>query len=318
MTGQLINNSVESTDLESFVSTSSYSPPIINKRQKHIWNWRGYDIQYIVEGYGIPLVLIHGFGASIGHWRKNISVLAARGYQVYALDLLGFGSSEKPALDYSLDLWEVLLRDFWRKHICVPAVFVGNSIGGLLVLMTMANAPNMVQGGILLNCAGSLNHRPEDLPAPLSKVMGLFSKLVTAPILGSLIFDQVRRRFRIRGALKQVYGNRDAITAELVEILYRPSCDQGAQKVFASILTAPPGPRPSELLPKVQHPLLVLWGETDPWTPIQGAQIYQDMANNPHQLVTFHSIPNTGHCPHDERPEIVNNLILDWLKSQKI
>ncbi|MEA5465193.1 alpha/beta fold hydrolase [Leptothoe sp. PORK10 BA2] len=316
MTGQTVNHPLTSRDLDSLSSSNPPSAKGIGQSQQTIWNWRGYDICYTVEGYGVPLVLIHGFGASIGHWRKNIPVLAAAGYQVYALDLLGFGGSEKPALDYSLDLWEVLLRDFWHYHIGVPAVFVGNSIGGLLVLMTLANSPDIAQGGVLLNCAGSLNHRPEDLPRPLSVVMGLFSKVVSNSVLGPLIFDQVRQRFRIRGALKQVYGNRDAITPELVEILYRPSCDLGAQKVFASILTAPPGPRPSELLPQIQHPLLVLWGETDPWTPIQGAKLYQSMADDPEQSVTFQSIPDTGHCPHDERPELVNGLILDWLKSQ--
>lgn len=283
-----------------------------------IWNWRGYDIQYRVKGTGTPLVLIHGFGASIGHWRKNIPVLAAAGYRVYALDLLGFGGSEKPALDYSLDLWEGLLRDFWQHHIGVPAVFIGNSIGGLLALMTLANSPDIAQGGVLLNCAGSLNHRPEDLPRPLSLMMGLFGTVVNAPVVGPFIFNQVRQRFRIRGSLKQVYGNRDAITPELIEILYRPSCDVGAQKVFASILTAPPGPRPSDLLPHIQHPLLVLWGETDPWTPIQGAKLYRNMADDVDKAVTFHAIPNTGHCPHDERPEIVNKFILEWLDSRSI
>ncbi|NEQ50034.1 MAG: alpha/beta fold hydrolase [Leptolyngbya sp. SIO3F4] len=315
MIGQIISPTVKSSSPASAVSPfTSFNKDI---QQQHIWTWRGYDITYTVQGSGIPLLLIHGFGASIGHWRKNIPFLAAAGYRVYALDLLGFGGSEKPALDYSLDLWEVLLRDFWQYHICVPAVFVGNSIGGLLVLMTLANSPEIARGGILINCAGSLNHRPEDLPVPLSKVMGLFSKLVSSSVLGPLIFSQVRQRFRIRGALRQVYGNRDAITPELIEILYRPSCDPGAQKVFASVLTAPPGPRPSQLLAKVHHPLLVIWGETDPWTPIQGAQIYKDMANNPTQPVTFQSLAETGHCPHDERPEIVNNLILEWLKSHK-
>ncbi len=319
MTGQTITPSFPSTtDLDFLIAANAPSVESDVKQQKLLWNWRGYDIQYTVAGQGTPLVLIHGFGASIGHWRKNIPVLAAAGYQVYAIDLLGFGGSEKPALDYSLNLWEVLLRDFWRQHIQVPAVFVGNSIGGLLVLMTLANSPDIARGGVLLNCAGSLNHRPEDLPRSLSMVMGLFSRAVSAPVLGPLIFDQVRSRFRIRGALKQVYGNRSAITPELVEILYRPSCDPGAQKVFASILTAPPGPRPSELLSKLQHPLLVLWGETDPWTPIQGAKLYQSMASDPDQSVTFQAIPDTGHCPHDERPEIVNSLILDWIKKQQL
>jgi pimeloyl-ACP methyl ester carboxylesterase len=148
-------------------------------------------------------------------------------------------------------------------------------------------------------------------------VMGTFSKLVSSKLLGPLLFNEVRRKFRIRGSLQQVYRNRDAITDELVEILHRPSCDPGAQRVFASIMSASPGPKPVDLLPTIQQPLLVLWGEDDPWTPIAGAKIYQDLSEttDSHPPVNFHSIPNTGHCPHDERPEVVNALILDWLKT---
>ncbi|MEM1238265.1 MAG: alpha/beta fold hydrolase [Cyanobacteria bacterium P01_H01_bin.26] len=318
MTGQSTNQLIKSLELAPCGPSPAAVAQEDSQLKKQTWNWRGYDVQYVVKGHGTPLVLIHGFGASIGHWRKNIPALSAGGYRVYAIDLLGFGGSEKPALDYSLDLWEALLRDFWQHHIGVPAVFVGNSIGGLLVLMTLANTPGLARGGVVLNCAGSLNHRPEDLPRPLSLVMGLFGKVVAAPIMGPLIFGQVRQRFRIRSALKQVYGNRDAITPELVELLYRPSCDQGAQKVFASILTAPPGPRPSELLPNIHQPLLVLWGENDPWTPIQSAGLYRELADDPSRAVTFQSIPDTGHCPHDERPEIVNWLLLKWLDSEKM
>ena len=95
-------------------------------------------------------------------------------------------------------------------------------------------------------------------------------------------------------------------------MLYAPSCDEGAQKVFASVITAPPGESPQELLPKRQHPLLVLWGDKDPWTPIKGSQIYQDLAAA-NQGVEFHPIPGAGHCPHDENPTLVNSLISDWL-----
>ncbi|MEM9009569.1 MAG: alpha/beta fold hydrolase, partial [Cyanobacteria bacterium P01_F01_bin.86] len=243
--------------------------------------------------------------------------LAEAGYQVHALDLLGFGASDKPALDYTLEIWESLLQDYWQEHIGRPAVFVGNSIGGLITLMMLANSPDMARGGVLLNCAGGLNHRPEELNLPLRVVMGTFSKLVGSDLLGPFVFNEVRRKFRIRGSLKQVYRNREAITDELVDILHRPSCDPGAQKVFASIVTAPPGPKPEELLPKIQQPLLVLWGENDPWTPIQGATIYKTLSESPNAQppTTFQSIPETGHCPHDERPEVVNQAILDWLSS---
>jgi pimeloyl-ACP methyl ester carboxylesterase len=280
--------------------------------EKLSWTWRGHKILYTVQGTGLPLVLIHGFGASIGHWRKNIPVLAAGGYRVFAIDLLGFGGSDKPPLDYSLELWQELLKDFWTEQIQEPAVFVGNSIGALLSLMVVAHHPEISAGGILLNCAGGLNHRPHELNVPLRLVMGAFTQLVRSQLVGPILFNRIRQKERIRNTLRQVYRNEDAITDELVDLLYEPSCDPGAQRVFASILTAPPGPTPSELLAKVQHPVLVLWGADDPWTPVKGAKVFQELSENG-QPIQFVSIPDTGHCPHDERPEVVNPLILDWL-----
>jgi pimeloyl-ACP methyl ester carboxylesterase len=294
------------------------APLALDQIDKRPWQWQGHTLYHTVEGSGPPILLIHGFGASIGHWRKNIPTLAAAGYQVHALDLLGFGQSDKPAIAYSLELWTELLKDYWQEHIQAPTWVVGNSIGGLMALMLMAQAPPMTRGGVLLNCAGGLNHRPEELPPPLRVVMGAFTRLVSSPLTGPFIFSQVRQKFRIRGSLRQVYRNRAAITDELVEMLHRPACDPGAQKVFAAIVTAPPGPKPEDLLPHIDQPLLVLWGENDPWTPIKGAEVYRRLSEDPEAplAVTFQSIAETGHCPHDERPEVVNAALLDWLAAQ--
>lgn len=280
------------------------------------WHWRNLNIRYTVAGSGAPLVLIHGFGASIGHWRKNIPTLANAGYQVFVLDLLGFGGSDKPALDYSLELWQDLLRDFCQTHIQQPAIFIGNSIGALLTLMMLTDYPELSVGGVLINAAGGLNHRPEELKFPLSWFMGLFTQLVSSNAIGPFLFEQIRQKPRIRETLKQVYCDHTAVTDELVELLYEPSCDPGAQKVFASILTAPPGPKPEYLLPKLQQPLLILWGDADPWTPITGAKVYQERAAIDPR-VKFVAIPNAGHCPHDECPNLVNQLIVDWLNEQR-
>ncbi len=279
------------------------------------WQWRGHRVRYVTVGQGQPIVLLHGFGASIGHWQKNIGALAAAGYQVYALDLLGFGASDKPDIDYAMELWQDLVYDFWRALIRRPAVIVGNSIGGLLALMLLAHHPEMVTQGILLNPAGGLNHRPDELNPLLGKVLGTFGQLASSAWVGPWLFDRIRQKHRIRNSLKQIYSQRSAITDELVEMLYRPSCDPGAQKVFGAILSAPPGPRPQELLPLVQVPLLVLWGEADPWTPVQASRLYADRTAGPPIQVTV--LPRTGHCPHDERPELVNPCILDWLRQQE-
>lgn len=281
--------------------------------EKLYWTWQGHKIQYTVMGVGRPLLLIHGFGASIGHWRKNFPVLAENGYRVFVIDLLGFGGSDKPPLNYTVELWQQQIKDFWEAHIQEPTVLVGNSIGGLLSLIAMVEFPEIAAGGVLINCAGGLNHRPDELNLPLRLVMGAFTKLINSPVTGKFIFNNIRQKERIRKTLYQVYRDRAAVTDELVEMLYEPSSHPGAQQVFASVLTAPAGPLPKDLLQRLQRPLLVLWGENDPWTPISGAKVYQDLVQNGRD-VEFHAIPDAGHCPHDEKPELVNELILQWLR----
>lgn len=294
------------------VTTQHHSPQ--DSFEKQFWTWKGYKIQYTVMGSGQPLVLVHGFGASIGHWRKNTPVLANAGYRVFVLDLLGFGGSDKAAIDYSVEVWVELLKDFWDTHIQEKAVFVGNSIGALLSLTVAAEYPEITEGVVLINSAGGLSHRPHELNPPLRFVMGAFNKLVSHPVTGKFVFNNIRRKSQIRRTLCQVYRNQEAVTDELVEMLYQPSCDPGARQVFASILTAPPGPSPSELLPKVELPLLVIWGADDPWTPITGAKIYEQAKENGKNIKIV-PIPGAGHCPHDEVPEIVNHQIIEWLKS---
>ncbi|WP_016951264.1 alpha/beta fold hydrolase [Anabaena sp. PCC 7108] len=288
--------------------TTQQSP----KLEKQVWIWRDYKIQYTVMGAGRPLLLIHGFGASIGHWRKNIPVLADAGYRVFAVDLLGFGGSDKAAINYSMEVWAELLKDFWNAHIQEPTVFIGNSIGALLSLMVITEYPEIAAGGVLINCAGGLSHRPHELNPVLRVVMGAFHKLVANPITGKFVFNRIRQKSQIRRTLYQVYGDRHAVTDELVDLLYTPSCDPGAQQVFAAILTAPPGPSPEELLPKLEWPLLVIWGANDPWTPITGAKIYEEAGENGKDIKIL-TITGAGHCPHDEVPGVVNAQIVDWL-----
>jgi pimeloyl-ACP methyl ester carboxylesterase len=286
----------------------------LSQWQKHDWLWQGHKIKYTVWGNGKPLVLVHGFGASIGHWRHNIPVLAEGGYQVFAVDLLGFGGSDKPILDYSLELWQELLVDFWREQIREPAVFIGNSIGALVSLMVVAHHPEISAGGVLINCAGGLSHRPDELKFALRLAMQGFNKLMSSRLLGPLLFDRIRQKERLRKTLLQVYRNPAAVTDELIEIIYEPTCDRNAPQVFAKIVSAPPGPGLTELLSKVERSLLVLWGADDPWTPVAGGKVFQTLAETG-KSVSFIEIPNAGHCPHDECPDIVNPLILDWLKT---
>lgn len=80
------------------------------------------------------LVLVHGFAAGSGHWRRNAAVLAAAGWRVYGIDLIGFGASSQPSLRLDNRLWARQLQAFLEQVVQGPAVLVGHSLGGLVAL----------------------------------------------------------------------------------------------------------------------------------------------------------------------------------------
>ncbi|MGB5897586.1 MAG: alpha/beta fold hydrolase, partial [Geitlerinemataceae cyanobacterium] len=120
------------------------------------WNWRGHEIYYVQAGSDCsqhpPLLLVHGFGASTDHWRKNVEELS-REFQVFAIDLLGFGRSAKPNLQYSGELWRDQLHDFITEVIGQPAVVACNSLGGFASLCVAAQRSQSAKGLILINSA---------------------------------------------------------------------------------------------------------------------------------------------------------------------
>ena len=90
------------------------------------------------------LVLLHGFGASSGHWRDNAEAIAAAGSHVYAMDLLGFGQSDQPGGRLDNRLWSRQLQCFLEQIVGKPAVVAGNSLGSLVGLTTAVFRPELV------------------------------------------------------------------------------------------------------------------------------------------------------------------------------
>ncbi len=280
------------------------------------WNWQDQLIYYIRAGVPHPqrppLLLVHGFGASTDHWRKNIQELSQT-FEVWAIDLLGFGRSAKPELQYSGQLWREQLHEFITSVIGQPAILAGNSLGGYAALSTAVYYPDSVAGLILLNSAGPFSTtQPTPEPPRLQRTIGQTTKwLFQRDWVSFLIFQWTRRRSVIRNTLKKVYLDHSAITEQLVEDIYRPSCTPGAAKVFASIFRTPSGDKVDVLLNQLQCPLLMLWGEADPWIncrqrSAQFRQYYPQLTEN---------FLQAGHCPHDEVPQQVNALIQEWVLS---
>lgn len=281
------------------------------------WEWGDRAIYYVRAGDRRPdrppLLLIHGFGASTDHWRKTIAGLQTE-FEVWAIDLLGFGRSAKPNCIYSGELWRDQLQDFIQTHIGKPTVVVGNSLGGYAALCLGAQCPESVAGVVLLNSAGPFTDT-EPRPEPPFYRKALNTALKAAfrqNWVSFLLFQWTRRRATIRKTLMKVYLDPSAVTDQLVEEIYRPSCDRGAAQVFASIFKTPPGEKVDRLLSQLKAPLLTLWGEGDPWMKIQERS---EQFRQYYPEVTEYFL-KAGHCPHDEIPDRVNELIRDWVLSQ--
>ena len=278
------------------------------------WQWRGNSIYYVCAGEATnkpPLLLVHGFGASTDHWRKNIAQLQAE-FQVWAIDLLGFGRSAKPNQEYSGDLWREQLHDFITEVIGQPTVVAGNSLGGYACLCVAAAYPQSTAGLILLNSAGPFTDTAANRDQPQANSVGkLMRSLLLQPWASFLLFQYVRRRSVIRKTLNQVYADRSAVTDQLIEDIYRPSCDVGAAAVFNSVFKTPQGEKVDVLLSQMTCPLLILWGEKDPW--IKARDRGNKFREYYPQLKEYYL--DAGHCPHDEIPEQVNTLISEWVSS---
>jgi pimeloyl-ACP methyl ester carboxylesterase len=283
------------------------------------WQWRGEPIYYVRAGepqpQRPPLLLIHGFGASSDHWRKNISELSNE-FEVWAIDLLGFGRSAKPEWEYSGNLWRDQLDDFITNVVGKPVVLAGNSLGGYAALCVAAQCPKSAAGLILINSAGLFSEsQPTSAPSPWRKAVSAVAKTLFQQDWASfLLFHYVRQRSVIRKTLQKVYLDRSTVTDRLVEEIYLPACDRGAPKVFASVFRTPQGEKVDVLLSQLTCPLLMLWGEADPWMNA-GESSAKFRQFYPH--LTEHFL-RAGHCPHDEVPEQVNHLIASWMRSLSI
>lgn len=302
------------------------------------WNWRGFSIRYTsVEPNGSSspgraVLCIHGFGASKGHWRHNLGELSHEA-RVFAIDLLGFGSSSKPisclegealregAVRYNFDLWGEQIRDFCQE-VVIGATganelqLIGNSIGGVVAL----NATRLLQEGgnrpkqvILIDCA----QRELDLkrldtqpwPARLSRP--LLMNVVRQRWLINSLFPLLARPSFVRGVLKQAYPSGRNVDHELIELLIQPSRDAGARESFRGFVNLFNDWLAPQLLQQIQVPVRLLWGGDDPWEPVSEARRWHQAHPCIQELKVLEGL---GHCPHDEDPEKVNPILLSWLR----
>ncbi|GMY08880.1 pheophytinase, chloroplastic [Fagus crenata] len=318
-------SSTTTTTATSSTSGGSVSEVSELRESCNKWQWKGqYSINYFVShsssssNSNPPILLVHGFGASIPHWRRNIRTLE-QNFTVYAIDLLGFGASDKPAgFSYNMETWAQLILDFLDEIVQKPTVLIGNSVGSLAcVIAASESSRSLVRGLVLINCAGGMNNKAivDDWRIKLLlPLLWLVDFLLSQRGIASAIFERVRKRDNLRNILLSVYGNKESVDEELVEIIMEPTYDAGALDAFVSIVTGPPGPSPVQLMPRISLPVLLLWGDQDTFTPLDGP-VGKYFSSLPSQLpnVSLFVLEGVGHCPHDDRPELVHEKLLPWL-----
>ncbi|KAK1568979.1 hypothetical protein Q3G72_031196 [Acer saccharum] len=301
----------------------------IRERSKK-WQWKGrYSINYLLSSSNSSspsnsphLLLVHGFGASIPHWRRNISTLS-KYYTVYAIDLVGFGASDKPAgFSYTMEAWAELILDFLDEVVGKPTVLIGNSVGSLACVIAASEEKSsktlLVQGLVLLNCSGGMNNKAivDDWRIKLLlPLLWFIDFLLKQRVIASAIFDLVKQRDTLNNILLSVYGNKESVDEVLIQIISEPANDEGALDAFVSIITGPPGPNPVQLMPRISSlPVLVLWGDQDTFTPLDGP-VGKYFSSLPAQNsnVKLFVLEGVGHCPHDDRPDLVHQKLLPWL-----
>ncbi|MEM9906755.1 MAG: alpha/beta fold hydrolase, partial [Cyanobacteria bacterium P01_D01_bin.44] len=283
---------------------------------QRLWMWRGWRIRYTYlmpdnpeAQTATPLLLVHGFGASLEQWRHNLRALSQQ-RPVYALDLLGFGGSQKPATMLGAKVWQAQVFEFWQTVIGQPVILMGHSLGALVALTSAAGHPQMVARLIMLTLPLA---RQELVSGWLDRLSRGVESVFASPLLLRPLFQLVRRPWFLRAVLRKVYRQPERVDDDLVAALARPTGDRGAARTLCYLVrsrtTADFSPTTHDLIEQLQIPILLLWGTEDTVIPIRWAE--QIVPLNPR--LTFQVIENAGHFLYDESPGELHGAIANWL-----
>lgn len=285
------------------------------------WQWDGLSCHWRVLGHPQhpPLVLLHGFGAGCGHWRRNAEALAAAGWRVFGLDLVGFGASSQPALRLDNRFWARQLRAFLGEVVQAPAVVVGHSLGGLVALSCAVFFPGWVRAVVaaplpdpaLLAMPRTWPPRRRPWRRRLKRtVVQLLCRLLPLELLIPLLARSPLLDLGIQSAYATpVLGDQ-----ELHRLIARPARRPGAPRSLRAMSIAmalrPAAATAPGLLRRLRRPLLLIWGGRDQLVPLRVAeQVLRLRDDLPLQVLA-----DCGHCPHDEDPQAFHALLVDWLR----
>ncbi|MDW8021196.1 MAG: alpha/beta hydrolase [Nitrososphaerota archaeon] len=255
---------------------------------------QGLRIHYIESGEaGKPkLLLIHGLGGSIESWREIFNELS-KSFHVVAMDLPGFGKSDKPPLPYAVDYFADFICRFMESTGFQPATLIGHSMGGMISLMVYLRCREKIEGMVLIDAVGV-----SDVPArKIREYMG-----------DRWDMERLRKYYRecVLGRMGKLDETRLRDFLQMLE-------DGGFLRAYLLSLESISRPIPLRSLGEVEVPTLIIWGSDDRVTPLgDGAKLSQVMAKS-----RLFVVEGAGHSPHSEAPEQVIREIRNFVLKLK-
>ena len=304
-----------------------------NGDEFNFWDWKGFKIFWSVKGKEnkYPIILLHGFGASSKHWRKNSNYFAKKGYSVYSIDLIGFGNSSQPGtreigkLDNGVWCNQVndFIQDVIRPKTSNKIILIGNSLGSLVALTCAVYIKNEIASVIASPLPDPLviNKKKLKLNKIFEKIKVKLIKIFFKILPLEIILFLIIKLGIIRLGINSAYFKKDNIDKELIDIVRKPVLRKTAARSLRAMCigmsTRENKLKASYLLEQLSAskkvPFLLLWGEKDNFIPLfLGKKIA-----NFHRWVELKIISNSGHCVHDEDPSLFNKISYEWIKDLK-
>lgn len=257
-------------------------------------------LYYEETGKGSPVLLIHGFGASTFTWR-HIAPELAKTHRVIAVDLKGFGQSDKPFDSrYSVFDQAALLAQLIEDKDLHNLTLVGHSFGGGIALLLALEANERLKGRLArLVLLDSIAY-PQNIP--------VFFRLLDVPLVSHLGVSMVPASFQTRVALRIAYFDDSKIDQDEVDTYAAPLKTAAGKHaiIYSARQIVPDGlAEISERYKTIELPTLILWCDHDRIVPLDvGLKLRRTMPNSKLRIVS-----ECGHMPQEEQPEAVLSQI---------
>ena len=262
------------------------------------------DVHFRDEGVQtdtIPIVLIHGTGASL-HTFNAWSDRLKKSHRVIRMDLPAYGlTGPFPDKNYTMTNYTAFLKDFLIALNIKQCVLAGNSLGGAIAWNFTLEQPSTVTKLILIDASG--------YPIASKSVPIAFS-LAKIPVINKLL-TFITPRFLVRSSVENVYFDSSKVTDLVVERYFNLTLRAGNRKAFVDRLKIPKDTSTYRFIKSIQQPTLILWGAEDLLIPVENAYKFQeDLPNN-----TLVILENTGHTPMEESPLESLAPVISFLKT---